>query len=154
MIFDGQRYGSDAFNEAWTLHTDSAGGWLAQHYHRVIGQSVAPTAAVLSPDGRVTFAIVPVHPKRPGRWHDVLRAYQTTSGRLSREILTFPVIRQAGQSCAASPRSEPQLGALGGAPGPPRAPSWGSGYPLPAWAAMRVLPLRPLIPVRSAPAPS
>lgn len=99
---NGQRYGSDALNEAWTLRTDSAGGWLAQHYRRVIGPPAAPTAAVVSPDGRVTFAVVPVQPKRPGRWHDVLRAYKTASGRLTREILSFPVIRQ-GPSVSADP---------------------------------------------------
>ncbi len=92
---NGQSEGSDAFNAAWTLRTDSAGGWLRPHYRRVIGSSVAPTAAVLSPNGRVMFAVV------AGRGQEVLRAYQTASGRPAREVLAFP--SGQGPSISAGP---------------------------------------------------
>jgi hypothetical protein len=79
-------------NSAWTVRTDSASGWLGRRYHRAFGPPDAPTAAVLSPNGAITFAVTPVQ-LRHGRY-EPLRAFQTATGHQIRQLLVFRGINQ------------------------------------------------------------
>ena len=87
---NGSHVSSIVFNSAWVLRTDSAPGPLAQHYRKVVGPPTWPTGAVLSPTGKVTFALLPAYHRTSPRWQLTLGAYQTATDRLIRSWHIFP----------------------------------------------------------------
>jgi hypothetical protein len=90
---DGSAGGYAGGNAAWVVRTASPPGRLERRYRRVFGPPNAPTAAVLSPNGAITFAVTPVQ-LRHGRAHELFSAYRTATGRRIRDILVFGGISQ------------------------------------------------------------
>jgi hypothetical protein len=91
----GTREGSPEFNSAWVVRTDSASGPLAARYRRVFGAPAWPTAAVLSPNGRLIWAIQPRAVPIPHRL--LLTVHQTATGKLLRTWRIFPWQRSTSQ---------------------------------------------------------
>lgn len=87
---NGSAGNSIEFNSAWVMRTDSASGPLARHYRKVVGPPTWPTGAVLSPTGKVTFALLPTYHRAAPHWQLTLSAYQTANRRLIRQWHIFP----------------------------------------------------------------
>ncbi len=77
-------------NAAWVVRTSAAPGPLAQRYRKLFGPPTWPSAAVLSPTGSLTWALLPTYHRAALHWQVTLAVYQTTTGRLLRSWHIFP----------------------------------------------------------------
>ncbi len=90
---NGSGGNSIVYNAAWVVRTSAAPGPLAQRYRKLFGPPTWPSATVLSPNGRLTWALQPRYVRAAPRWRVMLTMHQTATGRLLRTWHIFP--RQA-----------------------------------------------------------
>jgi hypothetical protein len=86
----GSRVLTIEHNAAWIVRTNEPSGPLAMRYRKVFGPPAWPTAAVLSPTGRLTWALLPTRLKTVPRWQVTFAVYQTATGKLLRTWHIFP----------------------------------------------------------------
>lgn len=81
-------------NAAWVVRTSAAPGPLEQRYRKVFGAPAWPTAAVLSPTGRRTWAFQPRYARPAPHWLVMLTVHQTATGKL---LSTWYIVPQRKQ---------------------------------------------------------
>jgi hypothetical protein len=77
-------------NAVWVVRTSAPPGPLGQRYRKLFGPPAWPTAAVLSPNGRLTWALEWSYVHTNPRIRVTLDAYQTATGKLLRSWHIFP----------------------------------------------------------------